>query len=157
MRALLLCVGRLKEAYLQDACGEYLKRLGRYANLELVELKDEPEPAAPSPALQRRVLEAEGARILQRIHPEDYVVALAIQGQSYDSLGLARHLAQLEQRGRLVFVIGGSLGLSQDVYARCNERLSFSPLTFPHQLMRVLFLEQLYRCCRINAGEPYHK
>ena len=83
MRALLLCVGRLKEAYLQDACGEYLKRLGRYANLELVELKDEPEPAAPSPALQRRVLEAEGARILQRIRPEDYVVALAIQGQSY--------------------------------------------------------------------------
>ncbi len=157
MRALLLCVGRLKEDYFQKACAEYVKRLARYVTLEIVELKDEPEPANPSPALTQRLVETEGARILQKIRPEDYVVALAIEGKSYDSPALAAHLAQIEQKGRVVFVIGGSCGLSKAVYDRANERLSFSPLTFPHQLMRVVFLEQLYRCCRINAGEPYHK
>ncbi len=157
MRALLLCVGRLKEDYLQKACAEYVKRLGRYVSLEVAELKDEPEPAGSGEALKKQVLRTEGARILQRIRPEDYVVALAVEGRSYTSPELAARLRALEQKGRLVFVIGGSLGLSDEVYARADERLSFSPLTFPHQLMRVLFLEQLYRCCRINAGEPYHK
>ena len=157
MRALLLCVGRLKEDYLQKACAEYAKRLSRYISLEIQELKDEPEPANPSPALLARMTEAEGSRILQKIRPEDYVVALAIDGKTYTSEKLADHFQTIEQKGRVVFVIGGSLGLSPDVYQRANERLSFSPLTIPHQLMRVLFLAQLYRCCRINANEPYHK
>lgn len=157
MRALLVCVGRLKEDFFQKACAEYAKRLRRYLSLEICELKDEPEPANPSPALIERMVQAEGARILQKIRPEDHVVALAIEGKTYDSPALARHLQQIEQKGRVVFVIGGSCGLSDEVYARADERLSFSPLTFPHQLMRVVFLEQLYRCCRINANEPYHK
>ena len=122
-----------------------------------LEVQDAPEPAHEGAGAQAQVLRAEGERILSRIRPDDVVVALAIEGKTYDSVGFAKHLEQIAQRGRVVFVIGGSLGLSPEVYARANERLSFSTLTFPHQMMRVVFLEQLYRACRIQSGERYHK
>ena len=157
MSAALFCVGKLKERYWREACAEYEKRLAPYASLEILEGQDAPEPAHEGAGAQAQVLRAEGERILSRIRPDDVVVALAIEGKTYDSVGFAKHLEQITQRGRVVFVIGGSLGLSPEVYARANERLSFSTLTFPHQMMRVVFLEQLYRACRIQSGERYHK
>ena len=157
MRAALLCVGRLKERYWREACAEYEKRLTRYVNLEVIEVPDAPEPAHESAAAEMQVLRGEGERLLSKLRPDDVVVALAVQGKTYDSVGFSRRLEQLAQRGRVVFVIGGSLGLSPEVYARAEERVSFSTLTFPHQMMRVIFLEQLYRACRIAAGERYHK
>lgn len=154
MRAALICVGALKEAYWQSAVAEYEKRLTRYHKLELIQLKDEPDDAPPE-----RVKAKEGERILAHIKPDDHVIALAIHGKTYTSEALAAHLddVALRVRGRVVFLIGGSLGLSDAVYARADEQLSFSPLTFPHQLMRVMFLEQLYRAAKISAGEKYHK
>lgn len=157
MRAALLCVGRLKEKYWRDACEEYLKRLTRYGQVEVIEVPDVPEPAHSSPGANAQVLQTEGERILAKIKPDDVVIALAIDGKTYTSESFAQHIEQVMQRGRMVFVIGGSLGLSSQVYARANERISFSKFTFPHQMMRVIFLEQLYRACRIQSNEPYHK
>ena len=157
MRAALLCVGKLKEKYWRDAVDEYLKRLTRYGQVEVIEVPDAPEPAHSSPGANAQVLQVEGERILAKIRPDDVVIALAIDGKTYTSEGFAEHIEQVMQRGRMVFVIGGSLGLSPQVYQRVNERISFSKFTFPHQMMRVIFLEQLYRACRISANEPYHK
>ena len=157
MRAALLCVGKLKEKYWRDAVDEYLKRLTRYGQVEVIEVPDAPEPAHSSPGANAQVLQVEGERILSNIKPDDVVIALAIDGKTYTSEGFAEHIEQVMQRGRMVFVIGGSLGLSPQVYQRANERISFSKFTFPHQMMRVIFLEQLYRACRISANEPYHK
>lgn len=157
MRVALLCVGKLKEKYWRDACQEYLKRLSRYAQAEIIEVPDAPEPAHASKGSGAQVLRVEGERILAKLRGDDVVIALAIDGKRYTSPQFARHVAQVAQNGRLVFIIGGSLGLSPDVYARAQERISFSDFTYPHQMMRVIFLEQLYRACRIEAGEPYHK
>ncbi|MGI5883813.1 MAG: 23S rRNA (pseudouridine(1915)-N(3))-methyltransferase RlmH [Candidatus Spyradocola sp.] len=157
MRAALLCVGKLKERYWREACAEYQKRLTRYAALEVIEVPDAPEPVHESPGAEAQVLRTEGERILAKIRPDDVVVALAVEGKALDSVAFAKRVDALSQRGRVIFVIGGSLGLSPEVYARANERLSFSTLTFPHQMMRVVFLEQLYRACRILSGERYHK
>jgi 23S rRNA (pseudouridine1915-N3)-methyltransferase len=157
MNILLLCVGRLKEDWQRAACQEYLKRLTRYGCFEVQEVNDQPEPEKPSVALAQQILEKEGRELLKRIRPEDRVVALAIQGAQPDSVGLARMLQGWEDGRRLVLVIGGSLGLSPEVLARAEARLSFSNLTFPHQLFRVLVLEQLYRSVRILSGQKYHK
>ncbi len=158
MNAAIFAVGRLKEDWQRAACAEYLKRLSRYGGYQVVEVEDEREPDKPSPALEARVKEAEARRLLKVIRPEDHVVALCIQAPMPDSVGLAEKMAQWQMGGRRVaFVIGGSLGLGEAVLARANERLSFSRLTFPHPLMRVILLEQLYRGERINAGERYHK
>ncbi|MEF9973933.1 MAG: 23S rRNA (pseudouridine(1915)-N(3))-methyltransferase RlmH, partial [Clostridia bacterium] len=122
------------------------------------EVPDCPEPAKPSPALDNQVIREEGRAILRQLHPDDYVIALAIDAEAPDSLTLARKLAAWSMDGRpVVLVIGGSLGLSEEVLARADARLSFSRLTFPHPLMRVILLEQLYRACKILAGERYHK
>ena len=158
MNALILCVGKLKEDWQREACSEYLKRLSRYGAVRVQEVEDQPEPAKPSQALLEQVLLREGRALLKLIKPADRVVALCIQGDAPDSPGLARKFEDWAQDGRrLVLVIGGSLGLSGEVLARADERLSFSRLTFPHPLMRVILLEQLYRCARISAGERYHK
>ena len=151
--------GEAQEPALRALRDEYVKRLGRFCRLEEVELPDLPEPAAPSPALEKQVMLREGESILQRIRPGDYVVALTIPGKQWDSPGLSRHLSELKLRGvgRIVFVIGGSLGLSDPVKARADEELSMSKMTFPHQLARIMLLEQLYRCMKIEAGERYHK
>ena len=158
MSMALVCMGRLKEKYWRDAAGEYEKRLSRYTKFETIELPDLPEPANSSPAIEQQIKEKEGTAILAKIRPEDTVIALCIDGKQLDSVQLSRKLTQIQDSGkRIVFVIGGSLGLSEAVGARANVKLSFSPMTFPHQLARLMLLEQVYRACKIAAGERYHK
>lgn len=158
MNATILCVGKLKEKWQQDGCGEYLKRLSRYGKYDIVQLDDLREPENASPAQIRQIMDKEGKAILARIRPSDRVVALCIRADAPDSPGLAQKMQNWAQDGRhVVLVIGGSNGLSDEVIARADERLSFSKLTFPHGLMRVILLEQLYRGEKILAGEKYHK
>lgn len=159
MNVLLVAVGKIKESYYRDAVSEYQKRLSRYCKLEIVEVADEKTPENASEVEQNQILSKEAERILRYIKEDAYCVALAIEGKKYDSVSLAKHLDTLLVSGRsnLCFVIGGSLGLHGSVLRRADEKMSFSDLTFPHQLMRVIFLEQIYRCCRINHKEPYHK
>ncbi len=158
MAILIIGVGKLKEAWQRDACAEYMKRLRRFGPIEIREIPDQPEPDKPSDALNKRVMEQEGKEILSQIKPTDRVVALCIGGKAYDSEAFAEKIAQWTGDGRrLVFLIGGSLGLSEEVLRRADERLSFSKMTFPHQLMRVILLEQVYRGFKINANERYHK
>ncbi len=144
---------------MRDAVAEYEKRLTRYVKLDVVEVADEKTPDGASEKEEERIREKEGERLLRQIKEDDHVVALAISGKQYDSLAFARRLDgfALCGRSRVVFVIGGSLGLSEQVLARADEELSFSKMTFPHQLMRVILLEQIYRGYRIIRGEPYHK
>ena len=159
MNGAIVCVGRLREKFYAAAAEEYLKRISRFGKIEVIELPDLPEPANASDADRGRVMEKEGESILARLKPGDRVIALCIDGPQLDSEAFAAHLAENELRygGRQVFVIGGSLGLSPAVLARADETMSLSAMTFPHQLARVLLLEQLYRACKINAGEKYHK
>ena len=158
MNACVLAVGSLKEKWQKDGANEYLKRLTRYGKYEVAEVPDEPEPAKPSKALNDMVMEKEGKALLSRIKSNDKVVALCIDGKQLSSEELAGATLKWEQEGkRVVFVIGGSLGLSKAVTDRADYKLSFSKMTFPHPLMRVILLEQLYRAARINAGERYHK
>lgn len=159
MKITILCVGKVKEKFYRDAIGEYQKRLSRYCKLEIVEVADEKTPDGASETVENQIKEKEGNRILSKIREEDYVIALAIDGKMQDSVELSKNIQQLGVRGKssIVFVIGGSLGLSKEVLKRADEKLSFSKMTFPHQLMRVILLEQVYRSYRIMNGEPYHK
>ncbi len=158
LSVLIIGVGRLKEAWEREGCAEYVKRLRRFCTLEIRELEDQPEPDKPSEALNRRVTEREGRDILACVRPGDRVVALCVKGSMYDSEQFAEKLSGWSADGRrLVLVIGGSLGLSQAVLDRADEKLSFSKFTFPHQLMRVILLEQVYRAFKISAHERYHK
>lgn len=158
MNATILCVGKLKERWQADGCAEYLKRLSRYGKYEIVAVDDVREPDHPSEALLKQGMEKEGAALMKHIRPNDRVVCLCIRANAPDSVGLARLTGGWMNDGRrTVFVIGGSNGLSDEVLRRADEKLSFSNLTFPHGLMRVILLEQLYRAERIRAGEPYHK
>lgn len=155
----VIAVGRLREKPYRAMADEYLKRLSRYGKFEEVELPDLPEPQHASPAQEEQVKNREGEAILSRIRPGEYVIALTIEGDAPDSPGLAKKLAALQNAGKsdVAFVIGGSLGLSDAVRRRADEQMSMSRLTFPHQLARVMLLEQLYRAMKINAGERYHK
>lgn len=158
MNAAILCVGKLKERWQQEGCAEYLKRLSRYGRYEIVQLDDLREPDNASPAQIRQIMEREGRALLSRMKPNDRVVALCILADAPDSVALSQKMQKWSVDGRrTVFVIGGSNGLSDEVIARADERLSFSNLTFPHGLMRVILLEQLYRAERIRTGEKYHK
>ena len=158
MNATILCVGKLKEKWQAEGCAEYLKRLGRYGKYEIVAVDDVREPDKPSEALYKQVMDREGEALLRHIRPNDRVVCLCVRAQAPDSVQLSRKMADWAQDGRrLVLVIGGSLGLSEAVLRRADEKLSFSNLTFPHGLMRVILLEQMYRAERILAGERYHK
>ena len=156
----IICVGKLKEKYWQDAADEYLKRLGRFAKLAVTELPEE-RLRGSSPADEAAVIRAEGEAILGKLQPgpQSIIIALAVNGKRLTSEGLSEKIAQLglEGKSRVVFVIGGSLGLSEDVLNAADLKLSFSDFTFPHQLMRVILLEQIYRAFKINAGETYHK
>ncbi|MDO5422848.1 MAG: 23S rRNA (pseudouridine(1915)-N(3))-methyltransferase RlmH [Eubacteriales bacterium] len=159
MKITLVTVGKIKEAYFTDAVKEYSKRLSRYCKLEILEAADEKTPDGAGEALERQIKAKEGERI-QRLIPEgSYVIALAIEGRKLTSEGLAEKIDGLGIRGvsHLCFVIGGSLGLDAAVLRRADELLSFSDMTFPHQLMRVILLEQIYRSYRIIHREPYHK
>ena len=155
----LLCVGKLKEAYWRDACSEYVKRLGAFCKFRLVEVAEERLPDNPSSAQISATIEAEGKRILDQIPKDSAVIPLCIEGKELDSPALAAKMQKIALDGtsHIVFVIGGSWGLSEAVKSRGNFRLSMSPMTFPHQLMRVILAEQIYRCFRIINGEPYHK
>ena len=159
MNCTIVAVGKLREKAFRTMADEYLKRLSRYGRYREVELPDLPEPVNSSPALEEQVKEREGAAILRTVHPGAYVIALTIGGRQWDSPGFARHLEELSLQGYsdVQFIIGGSLGLHASVTAVVREELSFSPMTFPHQLARVMLLEQLYRAARITAGERYHK
>ena len=158
MNALILCVGKLKEKWQQAGVDEYLKRLSRYGRYEVAAVDDEREPEKPGKALEDAVMLKEGEALLKRIKPDDFVVCLCVKAEAPDSPGLAALARKWEMGGRrVVFVIGGSLGLHEKVTARADFKLSFSNLTFPHGLMRVILLEQLYRAEKINAGERYHK
>ena len=159
MKITIVCVGKIKEKFYRDAVEEYKKRLGRYCKMQIVEVADEKTPDKASEALENQIKEKEGQRILAQIREGAYVIALAIEGKMLSSEELAGKMQKLgvEGKGHLVFVIGGSLGLSKEVMDRADHALSFSKMTFPHQLMRVILLEQIYRSFRIIAGEPYHK
>ena len=158
MSTIILSVGKLKEKPYREMADEYLKRLSRFGKYEEIELPDLPEGGG-SAALEEQVKTKEGEAILSRIKPGDHVIALTIPGKQTDSPALAKHLQELRTNGagRIVFVIGGSLGLGKNVLERADEEMSMSKMTFPHQLARVMLLEQLYRAEKINAGERYHK
>ena len=158
MNGTILCVGKLKEKWQREGCQEYLKRLSRYGKYEVVAVDDLPAPERASDAQLKQIMEKEGQALLRHVRPSDRVIALCVVAEAPDSVALSRKLAALSGDGRRnVFVIGGSNGLSDQVLARADMRLSFSNLTFPHGLMRVILLEQLYRAERIRTGEPYHK
>jgi 23S rRNA (pseudouridine1915-N3)-methyltransferase len=155
----VISVGKLKEKYLKLGIAEFEKRLGPYCKLQLVEINDEQAPENLSEKEVEQVKDKEGQRILQQIKVDHYVIALAIDGVNWSSEQLASELDQLATYGKsqISFIIGGSNGLSSDVMKRANATLSFSKMTFPHQLMKLILLEQVYRAFRINRGEPYHK
>ncbi len=159
MTTVILCVGKLKEAYWRDAVAEYAKRLQRFGTFSIIELADLPEPKNASAADIQKIIAQEGEAMLAQLKPRDYVVALCIDGKQHDSLTFADDIARIESSGaaRAVFLIGGSNGLSPAVISRANAKFSFSPMTFPHQLARVMLLEQLYRARKILANETYHK
>lgn len=159
MNIYVVAVGSIKEKFFVDAIGEYKKRLSRYCKYEIIEVKDEKTPQNASELEEEKIKEIEGERILGKIKEKAYVIALAIEGGQISSEGLAKKMSELEtrSRGNLYFVIGGFLGLSSKVLSRADEKLSFSLMTFPHQLMRVILSEQIYRSYRIRNHEPYHK
>ncbi len=159
MNILIISVGKLKESYLRQAIAEYAKRLSNYTKLTIVEVADEKAPESLSDAEAEQVKRTEGERILAKIPVDAHVIALAIEGKNPTSEEFAAKLDTFAVYGQrnIVFVIGGSLGLSDEVMKRANEKLSFSRMTFPHQLMRLILLEQIYRAFKINRGEPYHK
>lgn len=159
MNIKIVTIGKIKEKYLKEAIGEYSKRLSRYIKLDVIELPDEQAPENLSDKEMEIVKTKEGERILDKVRDNDYVISLVIKGKDFTSEELASKLETLaiEGNSNIVFLIGGSLGLSDDVIKRSNLKLSFSKLTFPHQLMRVILLEQIYRSYRIINNEPYHK
>ena len=159
MRINIVCVGKIKEKYLKLGIDEFKKRLSKYCKLEIIELEDEKAPENLSDKEILIIKEKEGKKILSKIKDNSYVIALAIDGKNLSSEELAQTINKLGVRGvsNITFVIGGSLGLSDEVLSRADYKLSFSKMTFPHQLMRLILLEQVYRAYRINNGEPYHK
>jgi 23S rRNA (pseudouridine1915-N3)-methyltransferase len=159
MKITLVTVGKIKEKYFTMAIEEYTKRLSRYCKLEIIELADEKTPDNASEAINLQIKEKEGERILSAIPENSYVIALAIEGKMLDSVELSQKISKLAVDGNssITFIIGGSLGLDGRVLSRADYLLSFSKMTFPHQLMRVILLEQIYRSFRIANHEPYHK
>lgn len=159
MNIQIITVGKLKERYLVDGIAEYVKRLGPYAKVSMVEVPDEKAPENMSAAEEDQVRRREGERILSSLREDAYAIALAIDGEQLASEQLAARLQDLATYGRsqVAFIIGGSLGLSPEVLRRADMRLSFGRMTLPHQLMRLVLVEQIYRAFKINRREPYHK
>ncbi len=159
MEIRIITVGKIKEKYLNDGIAEYAKRLSRYCKLNFIQVPDEKTPDKASDGMNRQIKETEGNRLLSHIREQDYVIALAIEGKMLDSVELSDLIAKLGVQGKssIAFVIGGSLGLSDAVLKRADYKLSFSKMTFPHQLMQMILLEQIYRGYRIMNHEPYHK
>lgn len=159
MKITILCVGKIKEKFYRDAIAEYAKRLGRYCKLEIIEVADEKTPDGAGFAAEAQILEKEGGRMEKHLRDGAFVCALAIEGEQLDSVELSEKLERLGTGGtsHIIFLIGGSLGMSKQLLRRADLKLSFSKMTFPHQLMRVVLLEQIYRAYRIMNHEPYHK
>ncbi len=155
----ILCVGKIKEKFYSNAIDEYSKRLSKYCSLKIVEVADEKTSEDSSDNEMTIIKDKEGNRLLKHIGERDFVIALSIEGHAFDSVSFSNYIADLQLKGNstIDFVIGGSLGLSKEVIKRANYEISFSKMTFPHQLMRVILLEQIYRAFRIMKNEPYHK
>ncbi len=158
MKITVICVGKIKEAFYRNAIGEYVKRLGRYTKLEILEVADEKTPDHASEIMEDKIRQKEGERAFRLIPENAYVIALAIEGKEMSSEELANNIHHLTIQGEshLVFLIGGSLGMCPALLQKADLLLSFSRMTFPHQLMRVILLEQIYRSFRIIHGDPYH-
>ncbi len=159
MKITILTVGKIKEKYLKDAIAEYAKRLSRYCKLEIVEVADEKTIENASQILETQIRDKEAERLMKYIREDAYVITLEIKGKQLTSEELPEKINQLGIQGKshIIFVIGGSIGLGDEILKRSDYALSFSKMTFPHQLMRVILLEQIYRSYRIINGEPYHK
>ena len=159
MKIKIVTVGKLKEKYLKDGIAEYSKRISRFAKLEMIELADEKTPDKASKIESQKILETEGARILSKIGERDFVLVLAIEGKTFSSEQFSKQLEEASIKGysTLTFIIGGSLGLAPSVKNRANLSVSFGRLTLPHQLMRLVLVEQIYRAFTIQQGSPYHK
>ncbi len=159
MKISVLCVGKIKERFYREAVEEYTKRLSRYCKMEICEVSDEKTPEKPSDVWKRQILEREAERLRRYLKPDAFVIALAVDGKKMDSLVFAEELERLGVNGisHIQFLIGGSLGLEEGLQKKADLKLSFSDMTFPHQLMRVILLEQIYRGYRIINKEPYHK
>ena len=155
----IICVGKLKETYLKDAVNEYSKRLQKYCNLEITELADEKLPNKLNPSLISDIKNKECNKILQAIHKDSFVFCLDLKGKNFSSEEFSQKIDDiaLNSNSHITFIIGGSLGLSDKVLSSCNEKICFSKLTFPHQLIRIFLLEQLYRAFKIANNETYHK
>ncbi|HHG7881711.1 TPA: 23S rRNA (pseudouridine(1915)-N(3))-methyltransferase RlmH [Streptococcus pneumoniae] len=159
MKIKVVTVGKLKEKYLKDGIAEYSKRISRFAKFEMIELSDEKTPDKASESENQKILEIEGQRILSKIADRDFVIVLAIEGKTFFSEEFSKQLEETAIKGfsTLTFIIGGSLGLSSSVKNRANLSVSFGRLTLPHQLMRLVLVEQIYRAFTIQQGFPYHK
>lgn len=159
MKITLITVGKIKEKFFREAVGEYEKRLSRYCRLEIRETADEKTPEKASEVQREQILQKEGERILKLVPEDAFTVTLEVEGKKLSSEAFAGEIERLGVNGtsHIVFVIGGSLGLHDSIKTRADLAVSFSDMTFPHQLMRVILLEQIYRACRIISGEPYHK
>lgn len=159
MKIKIICVGKLKEKYLVDGIKEYVKRISGYANIEIIEVADERIPDHASLAQEVIIKAKEGRRILDKVKQDDYMILLDVQGQEMDSVKFSKHIEKcmIDGKSTIDFVIGGSLGHGEEVLNRAHFRLSFSPMTFPHQLMRLILVEQIYRALKIMRNETYHK
>ena len=159
MNITILCVGKIKESFYKEAVSEYSKRLSKYCKLVIKEVDDEDTPQDPSEKEVKKILDTEGERLLKHINKNTYLIPLCIEGKNPDSVELSNKLQQITVNGYsdITFVIGGSLGICDEIKNMADFKLSFSRMTFPHQLMRVILLEQVYRSFRILSNEPYHK
>jgi len=159
MRVNVLCVGKLKEKFYAEACAEFKKRISRYADMDIIEVNDEKAPEQLSAALMEQVKDAEGKRLLEKTVQGEYIIAMDLKGKELTSPELSELMEEVMNGGksRISFVIGGSLGLSDEVLKRADKRISFGKPTFSHQIFRIMLLEQIYRAFKIMRGEPYHK
>ena len=159
MKITILCVGKIKEAFYRQAIDEYAKRLGKYCKLEIVEVADEKTPDKASEVMESQIMEKEAERLIDKLKEDSYIFTLEIKGKKYTSEAFSETIEKLTIQGKshLTFVIGGSLGLHEKILKLSNQPISFSDMTFPHQLMRVILTEQIYRAFRIMNNEPYHK
>ena len=159
MKITILCVGKIKESFYRQAVDEYTKRLSKYCKLEIVEVTDEKTPDKASEVMESQIKEKEAERLIDKLKEDSYIFTLEIKGKKYTSEAFAETIEKLTVQGKshLTFVIGGSLGLHEKILKLSNQPISFSDMTFPHQLMRVILTEQIYRAFRIMNNEPYHK
>ena len=154
----VICVGKIKESFFRDAIWEYSKRLSRFCNLTITELQDEKIPEKASEKIEQEIKEKEELKVFSHIKKDSYVIALDLTGKELDSVALSQKIESLSiSNSSITFIIGGSLGLSKQVLNSCNEKLCFSKMTFPHQLIRIFLLEQIYRAFKIANNETYHK